>query len=182
MTLEWVKTLGPILISWPLVILVAVLLFRKPLLAFFEGFTWQDVKRAKVGSGGLEIERAVKNVETRQDRQEQEINAIKIALKGILTKHESGPLQGLKKPEFMMRWEPDLYRYLHRLDGLNFIQPKEGVQGGLYAIEKEHEKEERHMDYDKRPQWDLKQYVYITEEGRTYLKTLKELGIELPKV
>ena len=174
MTLEWIKTIA--LIAWPLVILVAIVLFRKPLLASFKDLSWQDVKRAKVGSGGIEIERAEK-IEKRQDRQEQEINAIKIALKGILTKHESGPLKGLNEAAFMMRWEPDLYRYLHRLDGLDFIQPNKWVGGGLYTIEKDHKNEDS-TPYDQRPQWDLRQYVYITENGKNYLKTLKDLGIE----
>jgi len=179
--LEWFKTLAPILFSWPIVVLVTILFFRKPVLAFFKGFTWQDVEEFKLGSKGLEFQRTIKKVKERQDIQEQEINAIKIALKGVLTKHESGPRQGLKKPKFMMRWEPDLDRYLHRLDGPNFIQPNKEIQGGLYTIEKEHEKESE-TEYHKRPEWDLKRYVYITEEGTSYLETLNDLGIELPKV
>jgi TPR repeat protein len=39
------------------------------------------------------LERAIKQVKERQERQGHEINAIKIALKGILTKHELGSLQ-----------------------------------------------------------------------------------------
>jgi len=86
----------------------------------------------------------------RQALQDSEIRAIQIALKGILTKHEIGPLMGLNGPNpYMMHYEPDLYGYLHRLDGLNFIQPNEGY--GLYDIVKDHPRE-----------FDLKKYIYIT--------------------
>jgi TIR domain len=123
------------------------------------------------------LERAVKQVEERQDRQEQEMNAIKIALKAILTKHELGPLQGLNgdKP-VMMRYEPQLYGYLHRLDGLSFIQPHKNkrLKYGLFDIVEDH-KHELELPPDKRLPFDLKKYVYITDEGRMYLETLNDL-------
>jgi hypothetical protein len=120
------------------------------------------------------LERDVKHVQERQEHQAQEISGIKIALKGILTKHELGPLQGLNGDgPVNMKYEPDLYRYLHRLDGLNFIQPNPGY--GLMSIENQHKNEER-IDYKDRPLFDLKQYVYITADGRSYLKTLSDLG------
>lgn len=37
--------------------LVAILLFRKPVLAFFEGLTWENVEKTKLGSKGLEFQR-----------------------------------------------------------------------------------------------------------------------------
>jgi hypothetical protein len=55
MILEWVKILGPILISWPVVGLIAILVFRKPLLALVDRFMRDDVQRVKFW--GVEIER-----------------------------------------------------------------------------------------------------------------------------
>ena len=55
MILEWVKTLGPILISWPVVGLIAIVVFRKPLLKLPDQF--KDIQRVKVGS--VEFERRV---------------------------------------------------------------------------------------------------------------------------
>ena len=95
-----------------------------------------------------------------------------ILLKSILTKHELGMLKGLKGPEFKIRFEPDLYNYLHRLDGLNFIQPNQGF--GLYDIVKEHNKD-LDQPNDHRPLLDLKRYVYITEEGKAYLDALSDV-------
>jgi hypothetical protein len=173
MILEWVKTLGPILVSWPILGLIAILVFRKPLLALAERFTGEDVQRLKVGS--IEFERvkvAVDQVEKRQAIQESEIKAIQIALQGVLTKHEIGLLEGLNTPaKFMIRYEPDLYRYLHRLDGLNFIQPKPGY--GLITIEERHKDDEKlPVPPHHRPLFDLKEFVYITDDGKRYLNIL----------
>lgn len=40
--LNWVRTLGSLVISWPLVVLVIALIFRKPLLRVFERFVGSD--------------------------------------------------------------------------------------------------------------------------------------------
>jgi hypothetical protein len=173
MILEWIKTLGPILISWPILGLIAILIFRKPLLALAEKFTGEDIQRVKFW--GVELERvkvAVDQVEKRQDIQESEIKAIQIALKGVLTKHEIGLLEGLNmSPKFMIRFEPDLYRYLHRLDGLNFIQPNPGY--GLITIEELHKDDEKlPVPPHERPSFDLKEFVYITDDGKRYLNIL----------
>jgi hypothetical protein len=167
MILEWVKTLGPILIAWPIVGLIAILVFRKPLLALANRFTGEDVQRVKFG--GIELERvigAVDEVKKRQDLQGSEIEAIRITLRGILTKHEFGPLKGLEGPgKAEIKKEPHLYTYLHKLDGLNFIQPKPGHL--LADIE--------NMENGK---WfDLKEYLYITNEGRAYLDITTKLNI-----
>ena len=171
MILEWIKTLGPILVSWPILGLFVLLVFRKPLLALADRFTGEDIQRVKFW--GVELERvkvAVDQVEKRQAIQESEIKAIQIALKGVLTKHEIGLLEGLNMPkEFMIRYEPDLYRYLHRLDGLNFIQPNSGY--GLITIEDRHKDDEK-LPPDKRPKFDLKEVVYITDDGKKYLNIL----------
>jgi hypothetical protein len=96
----------------------------------------------------------------------------RIFLSSLVTKHELGPLKGLKQREFLIRFEPELYNYLHRLDGLNFIQPNSGF--GLYDIVKEHE-EDKNLPYDQRPPFDLKKYVHITDEGTGYLDALSEI-------
>ena len=114
---------------------------------------------------------AVREIEL--ERQRHEINATKIALKAILDKHELWPLQGLNGPKpVMIPFEPNLYKYLHRLDGLNFIQPNKGF--GLWDIVQEHKDDEK-LPYNERPEFDLKKYVYITDDGKRYLKTLSDL-------
>jgi hypothetical protein len=139
----------------------------KPLLALADRFTGEDVQRVKFG--GVELERvivAVDKVDKRQELQESEIKAIQIALRGILTKHEFGPLKALDGAgKVEIKKEPHLDTYLHRLDGLNFIQPKSGY--GLVNIE--------NIENDK--MFDLKEYLYITDEGRAYLDITTKLKI-----
>lgn len=58
--LEWVKVIAPILISWPVVGLIGVLIFRKPILKLIEQFTNADVRKAKFGP--IELERELKSL------------------------------------------------------------------------------------------------------------------------
>jgi hypothetical protein len=176
MILEWVRVLGPILVSWPVAVLIAIAVFRKPLLILATRFSSDDVRRVKFW--GIEIERvkeAVDQVEKRQELQESEIKAIQIALKGILTKHETDLLEGLNAPGSLMLWyEPDRYRYLHRLDGLHFIQPNPGY--GLMTMEDRHRDDEKlPVPPHDRPRFDLKEFVKITDDGKRYLKILRSI-------
>lgn len=70
MILEWVQALGPIIISWPVVGLLAIFLFREPLCALAYRFTGDDVQRVKL-PWGIELERvkvAVDQAESAIDR------------------------------------------------------------------------------------------------------------------
>lgn len=53
--LEWVKAIGTLVCSWPVMALLAFIIFRKPLSNLVKQLTGADVKRAKVGP--VEIER-----------------------------------------------------------------------------------------------------------------------------
>ncbi|MGH9628516.1 MAG: hypothetical protein ACRD7E_09285, partial [Bryobacteraceae bacterium] len=132
-----------------------------------------SIRRLGRVAGLSEVRVAVDQVEKRQDLQESVIKAIQMALKGILTKHERGLLEGLGKDEFMIRYEPDLYGYLHRLDALDFIQPKPGL--GLIDIERQHKADEQlPVPPHERPPFDLKEFVYITDTGKNYLNILEK--------
>ena len=69
MILEWIRTLGPILISWPVVGLIAILIFIKPLRALANRFTGDDIQRIKVA--GFEIERVKAEVKQTKSQIEQ---------------------------------------------------------------------------------------------------------------
>ena len=58
--LEWVKAIGSLIFSWPVMILLALIIFRKPLYKLVDQMTGTDVKRAKVGP--VEIERELSNL------------------------------------------------------------------------------------------------------------------------
>ena len=53
--LEWVNAIGSLVCSWPVIALLAFVVFRKPLSNLIVQFTGEDVKKAKVGP--FEIER-----------------------------------------------------------------------------------------------------------------------------
>ncbi len=59
-TLEWVKVIAPLMISWPVVGLLAVIIFHKPILKVIEQFTNAGVRRAKLGP--VEIERELTEI------------------------------------------------------------------------------------------------------------------------
>lgn len=48
-TLEWTKTIGFLLLSWPLAALMTALIFRKPVLRVLERFTSSDEGKAEIG-------------------------------------------------------------------------------------------------------------------------------------
>jgi uncharacterized membrane protein len=145
-------------------VLVTVLAIMAGLLVLFEALP--RVMEFAIGPFSAKLDK----VEDRQNRQETEIKAIQIALKGILADHERWLLKGVNMEErFLIRYEPDLYGYLHRLDGLKFIQPNPGF--GLVTIEQRHKADEA-LPFDDRPQFDLKEFVYVTDDGKNYLSIL----------
>jgi hypothetical protein len=56
-TLEWIKTIFGILLSWQVLGFIAILFFRKPVHQLFEQFTKGDLKKMKVGE--IEFEREI---------------------------------------------------------------------------------------------------------------------------
>ena len=55
MILEWVKAIGSLLISWPVVVLIMALLFRKQLLLLVERFRESDEGKIELGSVKIEL-------------------------------------------------------------------------------------------------------------------------------
>jgi hypothetical protein len=114
------------------------------------------------------IQGRVKKQESELQKTKEDVEAIRSALRGILTKHEWGPLKGLGGSDEVRlpRHMPNLISYLHRLDALEYIQPNSG-RTGLIDIE--------NLSGDTR--FDLRNYFHITDAGKTYLKITEYLGI-----
>jgi hypothetical protein len=53
--LEWVKVLGPIVLSWPMVALLVVILFKAPLLKLLDRFTESTGSKAEIGPLKIEL-------------------------------------------------------------------------------------------------------------------------------
>jgi hypothetical protein len=54
-TLAWTKTIGSLLLSWPVITLIVALIFRKPLLRLLERFTSSDEGTAEIGPIKIEL-------------------------------------------------------------------------------------------------------------------------------
>ena len=160
--LEWIKALGSILISWPVVGMTALALFRKPLFKIIEQFSNSEIRKAKFGP--LEIEREinlltekVKEQKDEQERQKSEIDTLRFLISNFVTNAELIHLQKLTKDEpFIYEMAPYFELELRRLRSLGLITNFENK--GIRSM----------------PQnGNLKEYFTITESGKDYLKLRK---------
>jgi hypothetical protein len=106
-------------------------------------------------------------MEERQDSLDSRLQAIQLTLTGLVTKNEYPKLTGLAQKEaFLVNYHPDMYEELKHLDAMGFLQPLAGH--GLIDIRNQYEHKEQE-------EFDLKEFVEITEQGREYLKLFDEI-------
>jgi hypothetical protein len=123
-------------------------------------------------------------IEQGQQILESDIRAIRVALKGVVTKYEHEYLRRLADPQrfpsevgdFEYHYEddkhhytPDVYPRLKRLDDIGYIRPTE-IDGHrlLLRIVDDHARDES-LPNEERPRFKLREYAEITEAGRNYL-------------
>jgi CAP12/Pycsar effector protein, TIR domain len=120
---------------------------------------------------GFSENRAQQQIRRLEDRQEKLSKLLfltsQVALKGIVTKFELEKLRGLSgHGPFPVRYHPRMYDELRRLYALQFVAPTEGHEIGdmksAYARQENLE-------------FDLKQFVYLTDDGQVYLSLLEDL-------
>jgi len=155
---------GVAALLWPLIVIAILYRFGPALVAVIESAKSRKVT-LKVGGQELTMEQAFGKVEERQDILESRVRALQLLIKGSVTDFEYEKLKGLAADgPFLVRFHWDMYDELRRLDALRYVQPQQG-----YGIE----------DFKKHDgsgnEFDLKQYVYITKDGREYLKLRDEL-------
>jgi hypothetical protein len=93
--------------------------------------------------------------------QQKQIEALRTAVRGIVTRHEFEKLDGLSQDgPFPCRYSDDMFDELKRLRALTYITNVEGK--GLAQMARDHK--------GKDTEFDLKGYFYILEEGRKYLR------------
>lgn len=107
-------------------------------------------------------------LESNVDKTKEDVEAIRTALRGILTKHEWGPLKGLSGTGGveLPRNMPRIIDYLHRLDALEYIKPHNPCDG-LHAIE----------EIKGDVKFNLRDHYDITDAGKKYLEISEYLGI-----
>jgi hypothetical protein len=165
------------------------------LVSFFQIKTKKDVREAvdaafretvgeEVQNRMEQFRKDIVQIEKGQQLLKSDTNAIRVALKGIVTKYEHEYLRRLADPQpfpsevgdFEYHYEddkhhytPDVYPRLKRLDDIGYIRPTE-IDGHrrLLRIVDDHARDESRPN-EKRPRFKLREYAEITEAGRNYL-------------
>jgi hypothetical protein len=148
----------------PEIILVSVLLLA--LLLFAQ--TAYTVKDLTLGTSGVTAH--FERIEARQNRLELEVRILQIALAGLVTKFQLVHLQKLASDgPAIVRFGNIMLDELTHLDAIQFIRPIDSR--GLNALRDDHDSG---LD-----DFDMKQYVEITKEGREYLALRTQLAARL---
>jgi hypothetical protein len=106
----------------------------------------------------------------RQDAMESQVRVLRLLAMGLITDPEKAHIRGLAGGgPYDVRFHHDMMAELKHLDALRYVQPHAGK--GLNDI---YERDGRNEHFD------LKQYVYLTEAGREYLRLLEELSAAQP--
>jgi isocitrate/isopropylmalate dehydrogenase len=148
---------GGAALLWPLITIVILYLYLPAIKAIIKSLKSRKFS-VKVFGQELTMDQAFGEVESR-------VRALQMLIKGSITDYEYDKLKGLASDsQFPVRFHWDMYHELRRLDALRYIQPRQGY--GIESIK------ERNGSGDE---FDLKQYIYITNEGREYLKLREEL-------
>jgi hypothetical protein len=138
---DWISVLGPIILSWPLVIAFALLFFHRPLFNLLKRVSDQNVQKAKIGP--LEIE----------EIDQPYVKSLKLLLTSFVSTKEMECLKKLDQKEGALSYDSDpLYlTAARRLHDIDFIKTK--------------------GDLDEIPdQGDLQNHAELTEKGKDYLK------------
>jgi hypothetical protein len=126
-----------------------------------------------LGVSESKVSTAIVDLRSRQDKQEgvlskqqAEIRSMQVALQGIVTHFELDKLLGLNRDgPFPCYYSDDLFNELKRLRAMRLVKHREGT--GLSAM--------RSRFKDRGMQFDLKEFFFITEEGREYLQLRHEI-------
>jgi hypothetical protein len=133
----------------------------------------RDVIR-DLGFAEAKTAQVVKDLSAKQQQQERQllehrdaIQSLQFALQGIMTQYELDKLLGLAgETPFLCYYSNDLYNEVKRLRAMALIANFEGR--GLGNIRSEYK--------DRNKQFDLKDFFYITDRGREYLRLRSELA------
>jgi len=123
------------------------------------------VTEVKAGKNIRQLESRQTEHEYELSRQQAQIRALQVALRGIITKYELEKLRGLSKPPFLVRFSADMMTELRHLRAMDLIMNRSDT--GIRAIEDKYRR--------SREEFDLSKHFYITDDGREYLKLREEV-------
>lgn len=126
----------------------------------FVGNFFDKLAEISFGKEGFRFQ--LNAVRDRQQQIEELLAAIQVVLGGLITKYEYKHLQDLCAPEPCMRkFGHIFFSEIKSLDAIGFLRPAPS-SNGFNAIKDHHEHDANDFD--------LKQYMEITDEGRAYVR------------
>jgi hypothetical protein len=132
-------------------------------------FTGNEKQLALVANEVQELGDRSEKLKNEVQKQESELQAIRVALRGIVTKWEIDCLRFLIRPDkWDCRWDQDTFDRLKRLDDMGFVLPT--MREGNRSFERFRQWYQTDSPVDERPWFDMKDYWEITEEGRNYVR------------
>lgn len=109
-------------------------------------------------------------VKRQQELQASDIESIRVALRGLVSKYELQHLQGLAtRNPFNVNYGKEFFNELKRLDDFGFLLPHPNLERGLYTVFERYGHEEN-APLEERTRFNLHDYVVITAEGDRYLE------------
>ena len=125
----------------------------------FVGNFFDKLAEISFGKEGFRLQ--LDAVHDRQKQIEELLAAIQIALDGLITKYEYKHVQDLyASGPCMRKFGYIFFEEIKRLDAIGFLKPAP-LSGGFNSIKEHHENDANDFD--------LRQYMEITEEGRAYV-------------
>lgn len=105
-----------------------------------------------------------------QEVQASDIESIRVALRGLVSKYELDHLRRLRDRDmpFIVNYGKEFYGEIKRLDDFGFLLPRPDLPKGLYTLVDRFGHEEE-APLETRTRFNLHDYVVLTQEGRRYL-------------
>jgi len=128
----------------------------------FTGGFFDKLAKFSVGEKGFEV--TLEDLKDQQNAQQSDLNAIKIALRGLVTKYEYRHLAQLNAAgPYNVQFGNKFFDEITRLDDIGYIEPTGSNPQGFVTIR---DKFSAHPE----TRFNLKDYMQITSDGKAYLQ------------
>jgi hypothetical protein len=128
---------------------------------FAAGF-FEKLAKLSIGEKGIEV--TLDHIKAQQRAQGSDLEMLKIALSGLVTKYEFAHLAKLDaEGTYSVKYGDKFFEEITRLDDMGYIEPAKGNSSGFVVLRDK---------YAGRPgeSFNLKDYMTITDQGRAYVR------------
>ena len=132
-------------------------------------FSGNEKQLALVANEVQELGDKSEQLRSEVKQQESDLQAIRVALRGIVTKWEIDYHRRLERAgKWDCQWDQDTFNRLKRLDEMGFVLPS--VIDGTRSFQRFRQLFQTDKPVDERPWFDMTSYWEITEDGKKYVK------------